>query len=137
MKFYNIFWIILFAWIMIYGSTYASFKCSDIGYNLCNITSPFTSKSESFFSKCAKNSECTSTLSFSTDNDFCCQKKECSSEKNLYLNRQNSNTQIQPFFLVAIGQSCQSKDISLGTVFDQYRSAQPISIYVLIKSFLC
>ncbi len=138
MKSYNIFWTILFAWIMISGPTYASMKCGDSGYNFCNETSPIASKNGSLISKCAKDSQCLSTLSITAGKkDFCCQKKKCTSETNLFLNTQNYTLQTLLFCFVDIGKNQWSKDVSLRPVFDQYRSIQPISIYTFTQSFLC
>ncbi len=125
---------------MIFGPTYASIKCGDQGYNLCNEMSTLSSKDERVISKCTKNPHCISAISITTGKkDFCCQKKNCPSETNLFLSTQNSNPQTQSLCFLNIDQNHQSKELSLRTLFDQYkyRSAQSVSIYTLIKSFLC
>lgn len=135
-KYNNILWSIFFSWIIICGSDYTSIKCDDLEHNSCCITSSLFSKTETIISSYTNNSHCQSILSnISKKKDFCCKKKERTSEVNPFLSTQNSGFQIHSINFV--NTSPRPNNRALRHVLVENKTRQSVPIYTLTQSFLC
>jgi len=137
-KLNNIFWTILFSWILIFGSVHANTNCHEQGYNLCFQTGSSVLNTETTVSSCIYKFQDSTIFSAATGKkDFCCKDKVCKSEGQLFLQTQNSNFQKQSVNFVYTHPKFLNKNKALSAVFDHHKTILTISIYTIIQSFLC
>lgn len=137
-KLNNLFYTILFSWIIISGTVYTSTKCLDQGFCPCDQASFLGSNTATSISICAYNSQYSTVFSFAAGKkDFCCKDKTYESEEKVFLRTQNSNFQKQFVNFVHTSPGPLNKERALGPIFDHHETIQTISIYTINQSFLC
>ncbi len=137
-KLNNIFWAVVFSWILIFGSDHANTNCHEQEYNLCLETGSTVLNTETTVSNCIINFHDSAIFSAAAGKkDFCCKEKLCKSEGRLFLRTQNSSFQKQSINFVYTYLEFMNKNRSLNAVFDHHKTIQTISIYTITQSFLC
>ncbi len=137
-KLYYLLWVILFSWIIVFGSSLANTRSCDTGFGLCNPVIIMGSGTESSLSPCIYNFQ--KSISFSDvtcGNDFCCKDKECDSDEDFLFNPQNQPFQKQFVIYVITPPKPLTKDMVANSFFKYHKRLQTTPIYILTQSFLC
>lgn len=134
----NVILAILFSWIIVSGTAYTDTKCRDQGYNPCCQTCLQGSKTETFSSISAYDSQYSTIFSFAAGkNQYCCKDRICKSGGEFFLRTQNSNFQKQAVNFVYTRPKSLNRDRALNPIFIHHKTIQTISIFTITQSFLC
>ncbi len=96
-KFKSLLSVILFSWIIIFGTAFAGTECLDLGYCSLDQVRSFGSRTDGFGSTCENCSQYSIISPFAaTDKRFCCEDKICKSKEDLLRRVQYSHFQPYP-----------------------------------------